>query len=176
MKRLLWIRGRRFLIPAAVLLLVGLVLFLLPESRSAPGACLAILQSGQALYQIDEKERLHRIDHPQCDSPVPLVSGRFREAEEGGIDDVRARDLIRSLHVMRRLHPELFSRVSELKMSDTGITLYIDSPRVRVDAGAELDRETMKRILAALSYLQKEKKGAGVIDLRGPEAMFFPQP
>ncbi len=171
-----WSRGRRFLIPAAVLLVIGLGLFLLPESRSAPGACLAILQSGQALYQIDEKERLHRIDHPRCDNSVPLVSGRFRESEDGSIDDVRARDVIRSLHVLRRLHPELFSRLSELKMSDTGLTLYIDSPRIRVDAGPELDRETMKRILAALSYLEREKKGAGVIDLRGPEAMFFPQP
>lgn len=173
---MLWNRGRHFLIPAAVLLLVGLVLFLLPESRSAPGACLAILQSGQALYQIDEKERLHRIDHPRCDNPVPLISGRFREAESGGIDDSRARDLIRSLHVMRRAHPGLFSRLSELKMSDTGLTFYIDSPRIRVDAGPDLDRGTMERILAALSYLEKEKKGAGVIDLRGPEAMFFPQP
>ena len=141
-----------------------------------PGACLAILQSGPALYQIDEQERLHKVDHPRCDSGVPLVSGRFREAEDGSLDDVRARDLIRSVHVLQRTYPELYSRLSELKMSDTGLTLYIDAPRIRVDAAAQLDRETLKRIVAAVSYLQAEKKGGGVIDLRGPEAMFFPQP
>ena len=147
--------------------------------------CVALVRNEEAsgdgqqarLFEVDRDLVILAENRVRC-GDVPMIRGAFvrdPDSEDRFRDPVLER-LVAGLERLRREAPELAARISELHLRRAGgLTLYLTPARVRVEMPAELDEVSLKRLYAAVAYLESGEHKSGVIDLRGPGVVILPE-
>jgi cell division septal protein FtsQ len=139
--------------------------------------CAAIVQTTrepEILFEVDGLLTILSENRVRC-RDAPLVVGDFQRSTDR-FNDARLAGAVAGLARLRSAYPELAGRVSELRMNAAGgVTLSLAPTRVRVEMPADFASDArLKRLYAAVSYFEKGGYQAGVIDLRGPDAVLAP--
>lgn len=131
-----------------------------------------VVNSGGHLYEIDNE--LNIISTDDVREPALLViSGEFSHSRER-FTSSRMADLVKFIGKMFADYPALKDRMAEINLSADGeIYIYTYRPaKLKVLMGNTLDMTQVRKLYAALSYFEAEGKDAGLLDLRGEDAVY----
>ncbi len=137
--------------------------------------CAAIVRTGieeKHLFEVDENLYIMSENRVRC-TTVPLISGQF----DRSLDRFHDNSLFKMMagwKLLRTRYPDLVSRISEFRLRRGGGLTVFTTSRVRVEMSGTLDARNLHRLYASFSFLEKEGKKAGIIDLRGTDALFVP--
>ena len=137
--------------------------------------CAAIVRTGleeKNLYEVDEDLYIMSENRVRCRS-VPMISGQFDRTLDRFQDNSLFK-LMAGWKLLRERYPELVSRISEFRLRRGGGLTIFTTSRIRVELSGTLDDYNIRRMYASFAYLEKEGKKAGIIDLRGTDALFVP--
>lgn len=143
------------------------------EIRVREKQCAAIVRIGKEMIDVDHGLVVLSSTSVRC-SGVPVIAGRY-PIKDGRIKSERLERLIESLEDFRRDFSQVYRRISEIRMEGGGnLTIFLAGKRIRIRMHGDFTEKNSRRLYAALSYFEK-KGSAGVIDLRGPDAILLPE-
>ncbi len=138
------------------------------------GNCAAVVRTGDSIFDVDENLRVLSTTSVRC-LEVPLLAGSF-PVKNGVVDDSDLENFMESWQQNKGKFRILFSRISEVRFSNKHeMILYISGSKIRVKIRGPLTEDSFKRLRAALSYFENKEGSAGLIDLRGPDAILLPE-
>lgn len=107
-------------------------------------------------------------------SAVPVLSGfDFPGEAEAGM---RTTVILKSLSLMKKNRPALYAVISEIRrVSSDQVKVFLAGSKIRMEIRGEFSDSMQKRMLAAYNYFEREQIHAGLIDLRGSDAILVPQ-
>ncbi|TGK12090.1 FtsQ-type POTRA domain-containing protein [Leptospira fletcheri] len=131
-----------------------------------------LVNSDGHLFEIDSELKVLSKDDVRTPG-LTILSGTFPR-EAGSMSGAAFRDLYTSVENAFRAYPALRTRVSEISLHEDGeIFVYTDSPiPVRVQVGTLFQIEQVRKLYAALAYLEKEKIRPKLVDIRGEDAVY----
>lgn len=135
--------------------------------------CAAIIRSDDRMVDVDQGLMVLSTNSIRC-SGVPVITGRF-EIKPDRVENRRLEQLFAVWPIMVKEYPGLIDRLSEIRMNrGGGLTLFLTGNRVRIELGDVPSPEEIRRVVASISYIESEKREAGILDLRGPDAVYIP--
>ncbi|MBE7438733.1 MAG: FtsQ-type POTRA domain-containing protein [Spirochaetales bacterium] len=137
--------------------------------------CAAIVRTGlteELLFEIDYDLFIISENKVRCKN-VPLVSGNFERSLDR-FRDMTLYQLLAGFRLLKKDHPEMASRISEMRPGKAGELSLFTMAGARMELAGGLDGRNIKRLYAAFAFMEQEKKFRGVFDLRGADVLFVP--
>jgi cell division protein FtsQ len=137
--------------------------------------CAAIIRTGmreQFLFEVDYDLFIISENRVRCKN-IPLVSGQF-ERDLDRFRDMRLFQVLQGFAELKKNYPEIASRISEIRPGGAGELSIFTTNGSRMELAGPLDGRNIKRLYAAFSFMEQEKRGRGIFDLRGTDVLFVP--
>lgn len=131
-----------------------------------------IVHVGDMLYEVDHQNMILSENHV-LDPYLLTISGNF-PISSNQIQGTQFNDIASVLRSALVAYPALKTRISEIQIEDDGdYIIFLKSPNpMKVLIGNTFNLYNVRKLYAALAYLETEEIKANEIDLRGEDAVY----
>jgi len=131
-----------------------------------------IVHVGDMVYEVDEDKTILSRNKVLAENLI-ILSGNFPITSDT-IQGTQFDDLTKVLRFALKSYPALNSRISEITLEQDGeFKIFLKSPsRSKVFLGNKLDLYQIRKLYAALAYIETENINVTNIDLRGEDAVY----
>ncbi len=127
---------------------------------------------GDMIYEVDQDKEILSENNVLADSLI-VISGNF-PIVSNHLQGTQIEDIIKELRYSLANYPALKTRISEISLEQDGdYMIYLKFPsRSKVYLGNKLDLYQIRKLYAALAYIETENIKVSTIDLRGEDAVY----
>lgn len=131
-----------------------------------------VVHIGDMLYEINEEREILSKNQVLAEDLI-ILSGNF-PITSNMVQGTQIEDLTKEMRNSLSGYPALRTRISEVTLEDDGdVMIYLKSPaHIKVFMGDKVDLYRMRKLYAALAFLESENINATTIDLRGEDAVY----
>jgi|GEM_PF-1524182 len=131
-----------------------------------------IVHVGDMIYEVDEGKEILSTNHVLADNLI-VISGNF-PITSNMIQGTQFEDMRKELNSALESYPALRTRLSEVSIEQDGdFMIFLKSPvHAKVYLGNKLDLYQLRKLYAALAYIETENIKVSTIDLRGEDAVY----
>ncbi|WP_246047425.1 cell division protein FtsQ/DivIB [Leptospira ognonensis] len=131
-----------------------------------------VVHVGDMIYEVDKDKEILSENNVLADHLI-VISGSF-PITSNKIQGTQFSDLSSELHSGLESYPALKTRISEVSLEQDGdYMIYLKSPsHAKVFLGNKFDLYQIRKLYAALSFLESENIKVSTIDLRGEDAVY----
>ncbi len=131
-----------------------------------------IVHIGDMIYEVDEDKTILSENNVLADNLV-VLSGNF-PVTSNIVQGTQFADLTKELRNSLNSYPALKTRISEVQLEQDGdFMIFLKSPsHTKVFLGNKLDLYQIRKLYAALAYVESENIKISTIDLRGEDAVY----
>jgi cell division protein FtsQ len=131
-----------------------------------------VVHIGDMIYEVDSDKEILSENQVLADNLI-VLSGNFPITSHI-IQGTQYEDLTKELRTALNSYPALKTRISEVALEQDGdFMIFLKSPaRAKVYLGNKLDLYQIRKLYAALAFIESENIKVSTIDLRGEDAVY----
>jgi cell division septal protein FtsQ len=131
-----------------------------------------VVHIGDMIYEVDENKEILSQNQVLADNLI-VISGNF-PVTSNIVQGTQFEDLTSALRLALEGFPAIQTRVSEVTLEQDGdFLIYLKSPsRAKVYLGNKFDLYQIRKLYAALAFIEAEDIKVTTIDLRGEDAVY----